>query len=241
MNIRKELRDMKRLLQSVPAAVVAFFAVSVILMNLLAGKEVQTGISWLALDCGITVSWLSFLCMDMITKRFGAKACIQLSLFAAALNLFVCAILKLVSMVPGNWSAFYDFELDAVNQALDSTIGGTWYILMGSTIAFIISSVVNALINTGIGKAFTRNTFTVYAMRSYVSTLIAQFVDNLTFALIVSHTFFGWSLTQCIFCSLTGCFVELLCEVVFSPIGYKVCRGWEKDNVGAGYLEGRTW
>lgn len=238
MNIKHELRDMKRLMQSVPATVVAFFTVSVILMNLLAGKEVQTGISWLALDCGITVSWLSFLCMDMITKRFGARAAIQLSFFASAMNLFVCAIFKLVSMVPGNWAEFYTFEADMVNQALDNTIGGTWYILMGSTVAFITSSIVNALINAGLGKAFDHSTFTGYAVRSYVSTLIAQFVDNMVFALIVSHTFFGWTMTQCVFCSATGCVVELICEVVFSPVGYKVCKGWERDGVGAGYLEG---
>ena len=57
MNLKKELRDWKRLMQSVPAAVVAFFTVSVILMNLLASKEIATGLSWLALACGFTVSW----------------------------------------------------------------------------------------------------------------------------------------------------------------------------------------
>ena len=47
MDFKKELRDWKRLMQSVPAAVVAFFTVSVILMNLLANKEIATGLSWL--------------------------------------------------------------------------------------------------------------------------------------------------------------------------------------------------
>ena len=89
MDFKKELRDWKRLMQSVPAAVVAFFTVSVILMNLLANKEIATGLSWLALDCGFTVSWLSFLCMDIITKRFGPKASIQLSLFAVVMQTLV--------------------------------------------------------------------------------------------------------------------------------------------------------
>lgn len=235
--LSNELRDMKRLMKSVPAAVVAFFTVSVILMNILASKEFHTGLDWLALDCGFTVSWLSFLCMDMLTKRFGPKASIQLSLFAACMNLFVCAVMKVVSIAPGNWAEFYTYENDIVNQALDSTIGGTWYILMGSTIAFIISAIVNAFINAGIGKVMDHSTFTGYAIRSYVSTLIAQFVDNMVFALIVSCVFFGWTLTQCVFCSITGCLVELICEVIFSPIGYKVCKGWERDGVGRDYLE----
>lgn len=38
-------------------------------------------------------------------------------------------------------------------------------------------------------------------------------------------------------CSLTGAVAELLCEVFLSPVGYKVVRGWERENVGAEYLE----
>ena len=42
-------------------------------MNLLANKTlVQT--EWIALDGGILISWLSFMCMDIITKHFGPKA-----------------------------------------------------------------------------------------------------------------------------------------------------------------------
>ena len=75
--VRKEWEDTVLLLRSVPSMLMVFFCVSVILMNLLANKELSTGIEWLALDCGITVSWLSFLSMDMLAKRFGPKAAIK--------------------------------------------------------------------------------------------------------------------------------------------------------------------
>lgn len=232
-----EFLELKILLQSVPSLVMALFVTSVILMNLLANKEMGLNIPWLALDCGITVSWLSFLCMDMLTKRFGAKASFQLSLVACGVNLLVCGILFLISKIPGNWGAYYTFNSEIVNASLNSTVGGTWYVLMGSTIAFILSSGVNSVINASIGKMYKKDNFKGYALRSYISTLVGQFVDNLTFALIVSHTFFGWSMIQCITCSLTGCVVELLCEVVFSPIGYKVCNNWDTLNVGRLYLD----
>ena len=74
-------------------------------------------------------------------------------------------------------------------------------------------------------------------MRTYISTAIGQFVDNLVFALIVSHTFFGWSLLQCITCAITGAIVELLLEVIFSPVGYRVCKQWEKEHVGQNYID----
>lgn len=237
--VRKEWKDTVLLLRSVPSMLMVFFCVSVIMMNLLANKEFSTGIEWLALDCGFTISWLSFLCMDMLTKRFGPKAAIKLSLVAMGVNLFVCGMLKIVSMAPGNWGEFYTFGEESVNLALNNTFGGTWYVLFGSTVAFVVSSIVNAILNYGIGKMIKKKDFKEYAARSYISTMIAQFVDNLIFALIVSVTFFGWNMVQVITCSITGCLVELLCEVIFSPIGYKVCKRWEDENVGAAYIKGK--
>lgn len=235
--VKNETEDMVHLMHHVPSGVVVLFVISVVMMNLLANKEIYTGVSWLALDCGLLLSWLSFLCMDMLTKRFGPKASIKLSLFAVLVNLFVCGILKAVSVIPGNWSEFYTLGQDIVNEGLNNTIGGTWYVLFGSTVAFIISAVVNAVVNYSMGKILIKNTFKSYAVRSYVSTLFAQFVDNFIFSIIVSHTFFGWSVLQCVTCSITGCLVELICEVVFSPVGYRVCKQWEADKVGQVYID----
>lgn len=228
--ITKEIAEFRYTLRRIPSAVVAFFVVAVVLMNLLANKEITTGVSWLALDCGLTVSWMSFLAMDMITKGFGAKASIRVSLFAVGVNLLVCLMLFIVSNIPGNWAEFYNYNSQDINNSLDSTFGGTWYILLGSTIAFVLSAIVNSTLNASIGKLFKKSNFGTYAIRSYVSTLFGQFVDNLVFALIVSHTFFGWSLIQCITCAFTGCIVELICEVIFSPIGYKVSENWGTED-----------
>ena len=233
-----ELKDTGRLLRAVPSAVMVMFCLSVVLMNLLASKEVYTGVSWFALDCGVLLSWMSFLSMDVLTKRFGPKAAIKLSLFAVVTNLGVCALLKAVSLVPGNWAAFYTFGNTVANQALDSTIGGTWYVLFGSTVAMITSSIVNATTNHVIGNRMKSNNLTAFIVRSGVSTLFGQFVDNMVFSLIVSYHFFHWSFVQCVTCSVLGCLVELLCELVVSPIGFKISQRWEENNVGSDYLGG---
>lgn len=237
--IAKELADFQLLMRSIPSWVVALFTVSVVSMNLLANKEIHTGVSWLALDAGLTMSWMSFLAMDLITKRFGPKAAIKVSLFAVGVNMLMCALLNLVTRIPGNWSAYYTYNVLEVNQALDATFGGTWYVVLGSTIAFIASSIVNALVNAGIGNRLSNASFKDFAIRSYVSTLLAQYVDNLVFAFVVSHTFFGWSTVQCLTCAATGCLMELLCEVVFSPFGYRVSKQWEVDRVGHEYVDRR--
>ena len=67
--------------------------------------------------------------------------------------------------------------------------------------------------------------------------MIGQFVDNFLFALIVSKVFFGWTLLQCVTCALTGRVMELVCEVIFSPLGYLLVKKMEKNNVGKEYLD----
>lgn len=231
-----ELEDYGMLLRNVPALVMILFSTSVILMNLLASKELLN-VSWLALDCGFLLSWMSFLCMDMLTKRFGAKAAIKLSILAVGINLITCLVFALVSLIPGNWSQFYTYGITEVNDAIDATIGGTWYVLLGSTIAFIIAAVVNAVVNVSVAKLMKKNNFAAFAARSYISTALGQFVDNFVFAMIVSHTFFGWTMKQVIMCSITGAVAELVSEIIFSPVGFKACKKWEKEGVGQQYLD----
>ena len=236
---KKVWEDYKVLLRSIPASTVTLFIVSVIMMNLLANKELIS-LPWLALDCGFAVSWVSFLCMDMVCKRFGARASIMVSVMALGINLGVSLVFWLLTLTPGMWGAYYDTGLLEVNNALNATIGGTWYVVLGSSCAMLTSSVVNSLLNQAIGRLEHKNTFGAFALRSYVSTGIAQFVDNLVFAVIVSHTFFGWTWLQVLTCSLTGAVAELLCEVFLSPVGYRVVRGWERENVGELYLQRRA-
>ena len=89
--IKKEIQEITVLLRSIPATVVTLFVVSVICMNLLANKTLLQ-LDWIALDGGILISWLSFMCMDIITKHFGPKASNRISLLAVLINLLTCLI-----------------------------------------------------------------------------------------------------------------------------------------------------
>ena len=101
--IKKEFAEFTVLLRSVPGALTAFFVLSVFAMNLLANKSINLPVDWLALDCGILVSWFVFLAMDIVTKHFGAKAATELSVFAIAVELVFCLIFFLASLIAGTW------------------------------------------------------------------------------------------------------------------------------------------
>ena len=234
--IRREFEDYRLLLRSVPSLVVTVFILSVVLMNFLANKEFIS-YKYLALDCGFLLSWISFLCMDIICKHFGPKPAVKISILAIATNLVVCVIFKLISMSPGMWGQYYSTGSTQVNDALNATVGGTWYVLLGSSVAMLCAAFTNSGLNHAIASNINFGGFKAFAARSYISTCGGQFVDNLVFSTIVSVHFFGWTWTQVFFCSLTGAFMELLFEVVFSPMGYRICERWERENVGETYLE----
>ena len=229
--MKKTILSFRNLLRSVPPLIVSLLILSVVGMNLLANKSIDTGVDWLALDCGILFSWLTFLCMDVLTHCYGPKAATALSFTALVLNLFMALIFFLASRIPGVWGeSFVEGSEDVINSALDNTFGGTWFIILGSSVAFLASAVLNNFLNYGIGRLLKRQQgFGVFAARSYISTFLAQFADNLIFALLVSQLFFGWTLVQCLTCALTGAVLELLFEVFFSPIGYRMSRAILRD------------
>ena len=181
---------------------------------------------WLALDCGILFSWLTFLCMDILTQGYGPRAATMLSVAALGMNLMMALIFFLASRIPGVWGeSFVAGSEEILNTALNNTFGGTWFIILGSSIAFLVSAALNNFLNYGIGARLGRDRgFGGFALRAYVSTFIAQFADNLVFALLVSKVFFGWTLLQCFTCALTGAVLELLFEIFFSPLGYRLSR-----------------
>ena len=237
--LSQQLSEFQLLIKSVPSVMLILFVVAVFLMNLLANKSINLPFEWLALDCGLVVSWFVFLVLDIITKHFGPKAATQLSIFAMLINFGLCAVFYIVSLIPGTWGESYVPGSEAViNTALNNTFGGTWYIILGSAVAFTCSSVVNNFLNYYVGKAFTRNPngMFAYLCRSYVSTAVGQFADNFVFSMLVSRVFFGWTLTQCITCSLFGMVVELICQALFSVFGYWICERWRNNKVGEEYL-----
>ena len=133
-------------------------------MNLLANKTLLK-LEWIAIDGGVLVSWLSFMYMDIITKHFGVKASNRISILAAGINLLTCLIFFIASIIPSNAGDYSVF---------DEIFGGTWFILLGSTIAFLTSAIINNMLNFLIGRLFVKNPDgkLAYAMRSYISTFI---------------------------------------------------------------------
>jgi uncharacterized PurR-regulated membrane protein YhhQ (DUF165 family) len=130
--------------------------------------------------------------------------------------------------------------------ALDMVVGGQWSILLASTVAYIISALTNNYTNVFIGKKFVNDPDgkTAFAVRSFVSTFLSQILDNFIFvflAFVVLPNIPGafqvrWTLQQCIGCSVSCAVLELISEMIFSPLGYRIVNRWKAENVGKEYI-----
>lgn len=234
MNIQQKTTQMVALLRSVPAVMTFLFVLAVVLMNFLA-RITLVSLPWLALNAGITVSWMSFLFVDIVTRHFGAKAANMLSILAILVNLVVCLFCVVLSRL-------FDYP------ALDMIVGGQWSILMASTIAYIVAALTNNYTNVFLGRRFFRQNpdgRKAFAVRSYVSTFLSQCVDNFLFVFLAFVVFpnipgalpVHWTVAQCVGASILCAAIELLSEVVFSPLGYHVAQKWKERNVGQEYLD----
>ena len=215
---------------------VALVILCTVLMNLLANRELVT-LPYFCQDCGSLISWIPFaFALDVICKRFGGKASATISVIAIIINLATCGLMKLLMLTPGHWGEFYARGA-AADLALNTTFGGAWYVVIMSGVAAFVGAVVNAILNQTLGRKFDKGNFKGFMIRSYISTFISIVVNVFVFAACVSHVLFGWTWSMVFVCAITGSLFQLLFEVVFSPLGYKMVKGWERDNVGQKYLE----
>lgn len=226
--------DYKLLLRNVPAFVTSFFVLGTCLMNLAAGKIIFNAMN-VAITGGFILSWLPFLCMDIVAKRFGARAAIMLNILSALGNLFATILLAIVAAIPTE-TPYVEFNY---------VFGAVWFICLSSTVAFVVSGVINSLVNSAIGRLFKNKTSAAeFSARSFISTFVGQAIDNFLFIfgvyVVFAPKFWGIAplpVLTCLGTAIVGGLFELIAEVILAPIGYRVVKRWERENVGKEYLD----
>lgn len=239
--MKKYLESYKILLRNIPSSIVAIYCVAIVAMNLMANKIIFNS-QFVSADGGLLLSWIPFLCMDIVVKRYGPKAANKVNIFAIIVNIGMVLLFSIISAIQIDIGEAY--KQGDIYNAFNSVFSCTWFVLLGSSVAFIIAGVINNFLNWSIGKMFKKNPDgkLAYAVRSYVSTFVGQFSDNFLFATIVFMVFapiyWGYELTivQCLGSATVGAFLELIMEIIFSPIGYKVTKKWKKEMVGEEYI-----
>lgn len=236
--LENEVKVSRVLFRNVPGLVMSLYLLSTVLMNLLASVAI-VNTSWLALDAGIFVSFAVFLLMDMIVKRFGAKAAIRMTVLGFLVNIGTAILFTIVAFIAEASGQFYPLA--------DYATTTQWWIIGASATAFLASGILDAVVHHIILKAFKKNKegIVAHATSAWVSTFFGQFADNLLFGLLFTFpaSMIGlWgmrpvTLLALIGFALAGGVVELLCQVIFTLWGYKVAESWRVQKVGQEYLD----
>lgn len=255
-------KEWAKLLRSVPAVALALIFVANVLMNILAAKSIinvpATFAStnwfiggeghdfWLIQDAGLIVSWIGFLVGDLLVKAFGSKNAIRINITSLVLSLFISLLLIGVSKVPGNWSPSFDIngnllpEAGIINGGLDAVIGNVWFVILGSAAATFVGILVNNITHGILLKKMIKkhgDSYFGYFVAAGASTVFGQVIDNIVFAVLVGIPFFGWSLFSVLMCSLLGGLVELVAEMIFTPLTYKISQNWAKNKIGQDWMK----
>ena len=237
--LKKEWEETKVLFRCMPTVPFAFLVCCLIAMNFLANRGGAIGP--VAFDCGVIVSWVVFLASDMLVKRFGAKASIKINIAALALELVSVGLMTLGAMIP-----FAMYGANEQESAVFTAIfkAAPWPLFAGAAAA-LLANVANAVVSKSILLKFkNRTSGTAYITASWVSTALGQFLDNFLFGLFFSmwqpwFLNYGTSkaLLSLIPMAAVGMVMELIGQMIFSPVGFKIAESWRRRGVGQEYVD----
>ena len=216
---------------SLPFVVMAMmFAVFLILANLMEVKVVKIGI--LTATAGLSVFPISYIINDCIVEVYGFAKARFVIWMGFLLNMIFVVFLQVCVALPSDpsWTA---------QAAVEQVFGNTPRILLGSFVAFIVGSMVNAQV---MSRMKVRDGGKRFSLRAILSTVFGETADSLIFFPIA---FVGMLPPATILTLVwTQVMLKTLYEIVVLPVTIRVVKmlkrveGTEVTDVNVDY---RWW
>lgn len=216
---------------SLPFVVLAMmFSVFLILANLMEVKVVKIGI--LTATAGLSVFPISYIINDCIVEVYGFAKARFVIWMGFLLNMIFVVFLQVCIALPSDpsWTA---------QAAVEQVFGNTPRILLGSFVAFIVGSMVNAQV---MSRMKVRDGGKRFSLRAIMSTVFGETADSLIFFPIA----FAGMLPPVTILTLvwTQVMLKTLYEIVVLPVTIRVVKmlkrveGTEVTDVNVDY---RWW
>ena len=196
---------------SLPFVVLAMmFSVFLILANLMEVKVVKIGI--LTATAGLSVFPISYIINDCIVEVYGFAKARFVIWMGFLLNMIFVVFLQVYIALPSDpsWTA---------QAAVEQVFGNTPRILLGSFVAFIVGSMVNAQV---MSRMKVRDGGKRFSLRAIMSTVFGESADSLIFFPIA----FAGMLPLATIVTLvwTQVMLKTLYEIVALPITIRVVK-----------------
>ena len=196
---------------SLPFVVLAMmFSVFLILANLMEVKVVKIGI--LTATAGLSVFPISYIINDCIVEVYGFAKARFVIWMGFLLNMIFVVFLQVCIALPSDpsWTA---------QAAVEQVFGNTPRILLGSFVAFIVGSMVNAQV---MSRMKVRDGGKRFSLRAIMSTAFGESADSLIFFPIA----FAGMLPLATIVTLvwTQVMLKTLYEIIALPITIRVVK-----------------
>jgi uncharacterized integral membrane protein (TIGR00697 family) len=181
----------------------AAYCVGLVLMNILASKQVD--ILLFTVNLGLFISPIVFIINDVQSEVFGYQSAKSMIIAGLVVNVVVAVIYFAAINVPPS--------VNFLNQeAFRAVLGSTARITVASVTAYYIGSLINAKVMVSMKRKLEKHLF----VRAIASTIAGQVIDNVVF---MTLAFAGVLPAAAIITMVIGgTIIETVYEVVFYPI-----------------------
>lgn len=188
---------------------VAFFAVIVVVSNILSAKMATIPLVGIIIPAGLITYPFTFLISDLVTEIFGpkrARCMIYLTLLASLLSFLMIGIALLLPS-----------EQSIENNAFQMTLGLSGLRIFSSMFAFVVAQVIDVQLYALIRK-LTRGR--KLWLRSNGSTIFSQLIDTILIDIIFLYWGLGMDLNLVIAAMLISMIYKSACSIAVTPLFY---------------------
>ncbi|MDD2960912.1 MAG: queuosine precursor transporter [Muribaculaceae bacterium] len=188
----------------------SMFCVFLILANLMEVKVVRFGV--FTATAGLAVFPISYIINDCIVEVYGFRKARLVIWLGFLMNFIFVMFLQLAIVLPSDPSWTHQ-------EAIDTIFGNTPRILLGSFVAFICGSMVNAYV---MSKMKVISNGKMFSLRAVLSTLFGETVDSFIFFPVA---FLGvLPLSTIISLIWTQALLKTIYEIIVLPVTIKVVK-----------------
>lgn len=207
--------------------VVTLFVTVLITSNIIAVKPIEMltlpfeflGSSSVVLPASIIIFPISYIVGDILTEVYGFRTARGVIWLGFAANLLVVIALWITGIIPA--AGFWGDQ-----EAYDTILGQTRWILAGSFVAYLIGEFSNSTVLAYLKyKMQGRYLF----VRTIGSTVVGQGLDSFIFIYIAFGIGGDWSAQSLLSAALAQWITKILYETVATPLTYAVV-GYMKKN-----------
>ena len=206
--------------------VITAFAVSVLIIsNIIAVKPVSLfempfeflGSNLYVVSASVICFPLGYIISDVLTEVYGFRIARGVIWLGFACNLLVVIIISLVGIIPG--AVFWSDE-----EAYETILGATTWILLGSFIAYLVGEFSNAMVMVVLKN---RTKGRMLWLRTISSTVVGQGIDSILFYSIAFGVSGIWGWEGAINGAILAWIAKTLYEIAATPLTYAVVN-WLK-------------